>query len=88
MSRRVHPTDEELKTLPFDATEYKVYFNEETQVQSQFGNWNEQPIQRYEQGPWENYHTDKPLTIDDWERDYPFISAVQDLDKHTLTGTY
>ena len=88
MSKRVQPTEEELNTLPFDATDHEVYFTEETQVRGQFAVWNEQPIQRYDQGPWENYHTDKPLTFDDWEKYYPFTSAVQDLDKHTLTGTY
>ena len=88
MSRRVQPTEEEVNTLPFDATDFEVYFNEETQVRSQFANWNDQQIQRYEQGPWENYHNDKPLTFDDWEKYYPFISEVQDLNKHILTGTY
>ena len=82
MSRRVQPTEEEVNTLPFNATEHEVYFNEETQLRSQFANWNKQPIQRYEQGPWENYHTDKPLTLDNWEKYYPFISEVQELDRH------
>ena len=58
------------------------------QVRSQFATWNEQPIQRYASGPWENYHNDKPLTLDDWEQYYPFISEVQEPDRHTLTGTY
>ena len=88
MSRRVQPTEEEVNALPFDATEFEVYFNEETQVRSQFANWNETQIQRYEQGPWENYHTNKPLTLDDWEKYYPFASEIQDLNRHTLTGTY
>ena len=88
MSRRVQPTEEEVNALPFNATDFEVYFNEETQVRSQFANWNDRQIQRYQQGPWENYHNDKPLTLDDWEQHYPFISAVQELDKHTLTGTY
>ena len=88
MSRRVQPTEEDVNTLPFDATDHEVYFNQETQVRSQFANWNDQPIQRYEQGPWENYHTDKPLTLDDWEKYYPFTSEIRELDKHTLTGTY
>ena len=88
MSRRVQPTEEEVNTLPFNATDFEVYYNEETQVRSQFANWNDQQIQRYQQGPWENYHNDKPLTLDDWEKHYPFISEIQELDRHTLTGTY
>ena len=88
MSRRVQPTEEEVNALPFNATDFEVYFNEETQVRSQFANWNDQQIQRYQQGPWENYHNDKPLTLDDWEKHYPFISEVQELDRHTLVGTY
>ena len=88
MPARVRPTDEELNNLPFDATDLEVYLGEETGVRSQFANWNENQIQRYNTGPWENYSTDAPLTLDDWERYYPFISEVQDLDKHTLTGIY
>ena len=88
MSRRVRPTEEEVNALPFDATNLEVYVGEETGIRSQFANWNENQIQRYERGSWENYHTDKPLTLDDWEKYYPFASEVQDLDRHTLTGTY
>ena len=80
MSRRVQPTQEEVNALPFNATDFEVYFNEETQVRSQFANWNDQQIQRYQQGPWENYHNDKPLTLDDWEKYY--LSASHHVTLH------
>ena len=67
MPERVQPTEEEANTLPFNATDHKVYLGEETGTRSQFANWNEKQIQQFDTGLWEDYHSDKPLTLDDWE---------------------
>jgi hypothetical protein len=67
MSTIVEPTQSETNKLPFDATDHKVYYNQENQVQSQFANWNNQAIQKYPGAPWEDYHSDQPLQPSDWD---------------------
>jgi hypothetical protein len=83
------PTEEEIKTLPYDFINLIIYVDDElTTHRTLYASWNKRDVRKLPNQPWQFEHSTEDITADDWEEYYPGRVHVTVTSYHYLEGTY